>query len=191
MKIKSNSNIFIEEYPFAKELKDELGPVLEEYQDEHEQKTNVKATMTEWKWDPKSDRVKRLKNIITERACYNFSWGPVNGQDYRFYLRDFWGNVYRKGEYTKSHHHKPASYSFVYFLKAKLYDSPLVFTDYGQKVRPKEGTYVIFPSYLLHHVPKHKSDETRMTLSGNLFLQAKCEEDATYLNFQPQVTVNK
>ena len=44
----------------------------------------------------------------------------------------------------------------------------MVFTHSKRKIRPKEGTYVIFPSHLMHHVPPNKSKEMRMTLSGNV-----------------------
>ena len=53
------------------------------------------------------------------------------------------------------------------FLKAKWYYSPLVFTESGKRIRPKEGRFVAFPAYLKHHVPKHRYKDTRITLSGN------------------------
>jgi hypothetical protein len=67
--------------------------------------------------------------------------------------------------------HKPHDFSFAYFVKAKWYYSPLVFTDSGKRIRPKEGRYVIFPAYLKHHVPKHRYNDTRITLSGNLSIE--------------------
>ena len=53
-------------------------------------------------------------------------------------------------------------------MKSTWYDSPLVFTDSGKRIRPKEGRFVAFPAYLLHHVPKHRYKDPRITLSGNL-----------------------
>ena len=82
-------------------------------------------------------------------------------------IESFWGNVYRKGDYAQSHCHKPSNFSFAYFVKSKWYDSPLIFNDSGKRIRPKEGRYVIFPSYLLHSVPKHRYNHERITLSGN------------------------
>ena len=40
-------------------------------------------------------------------------------------------------------------------------------TDFKEKIRPKEGRYLIFPAHLKHHVPKHRYKDTRITLSGN------------------------
>ena len=85
-------------------------------------------------------------------------------------VKNFWGNVYEKGDYAQSHCHKPNDFSFAYFVKSKWYYSPLVFSDSGKRVRPKEGRFVAFPAYLLHHVPKHRYNDTRITLSGNLVI---------------------
>ena len=172
IRIKSYSDVCIGEYPFHKELKDELVPLLEKYPDKQDRKTNVKATMTEWQWNPENDRLKRLKNNILECANYNcaFRRGGNSKKD-RYYMCDFWGNIYRKGDYTKSHCHRPQSFSCVYFLKSKWYHSPLVFSDSGEKIRPIEGTFVIFPSHLKHLVPKHRYRETRITLSGNMSIK--------------------
>ena len=38
-------------------------------------------------------------------------------------------------------------------------------------MKPKEGTYLIFPGYLKHHVLKNRFDETRITLSGNMLIK--------------------
>ena len=89
------------------------------------------------------------------------------------YPNDMWFNVYEKGDYTQSHHHKPAAVSCAYFLKAKWYDSPFVFTYSGKRISPKEGRYVLFPSHLKHHVPKHRFNHKRMTLSANWSCKVK------------------
>ena len=86
----------------------------------------------------------------------------------RLKVDNFWANVYKKGDYATSHSHKPHDFSFAYFVKAKWYDSPLVFTDSGKRIRPKEGRFVCFPAYLKHHVPKHRYRDERITLSGNI-----------------------
>ena len=172
IRVKNYEDIFIGKYPFHKELKDELVPLLEKYPDKQGRQTNVIATMTEWDWNPENVRLKRLKNSILECANYNcaFSRGGNSKKD-RYYMCDFWGNIYRKGDYTKEHKHLPNIFSFVYFLKSKWYHSPLVFSDSGEKIRPIEGTFVIFPSHLKHLVPKHRYRETRITLSGNMSIK--------------------
>ena len=175
IRVKNYADVCIGEYPFHKQLKDELVPLLESYPDKQDRKTNVKATMTEWQWNPENDRLKRLKNNITEFINYNCNKQEMrsvgDSRPDRYYIYDFWGNIYRKGDYTKLHAHRPSIFSFVYFLKSKWYYSPLVFSDGGEKIRPTEGTFVIFPSHLKHFVPKHRYRETRITLSGNIIIK--------------------
>jgi len=167
-RVKNYEDVYIGKYPFHKQLKDELVPLLENHPDEMDRKTNVKATMTEYDWNPKSDRLERLKNILLENAFSNCNFKWSDGIDAQYFMKHFWANIYRKGDYAQSHSHKPHTLSCVYFVKAKWYDSPLVFSDSGKKIRPKEGTFVIFPSNVRHLVPKHRYRETRITLSGNM-----------------------
>ena len=182
IRVKSYSDVCIGEYPLHKQLKDELVPLLEKYPDKQGRRTNVIATMTEWDWNPENDRLNRLKNNIIEFINYNCNNQEVRSVEdtipVKYFVNDLWGNIYRKGDYTKEHKHLPNIFSFVYFLKSKWYHSPLVFSDSGEKIRPIEGTFVIFPSHLKHLVPKHRYRETRITLSGNILIKdsrfAKC-----------------
>ena len=97
----------------------------------------------------------------------------VDGERDILKVGNFLANVYEKGDYAQSHCHKPNDFSFAYFVKSKWYYPPLVFTDSGKRIRPKEGRFVAFPSYLMHHVAKHRYNDTRITLSGNI-------DDETY-----------
>ena len=171
MKVKSRYDIIIGEYPFHKELKKEIVPLLEKYPDQPNINSNVKATHTEWDWNPNSSRIKRLKDIICTQACSWCKFHFTGEKNPALYFTNFWANVYRKGDYANPHDHLPTFYSFVYFLKTKWYDSPLVMTDFKEKIRPKEGRYVIFPGHLRHHVPKHRYKDVRITLSGNLLIK--------------------
>ena len=118
-------------------------------------------------------RVKRLKEsamkIVNDLVFMNSN--SEFRETWELKWIDFWGNVYRQGEYTQTHEHVPSTFSFVYFLKTKWYHSPLVFTYSGKKIRPKGGRYVLFPSHIMHHVPIHRFKETRITLSGNIILK--------------------
>ena len=168
MKVESQYDVYVGEYPFHKQLYDELVPLLENYPDKQGMETNVKATMTEWNWDPLSDRLNRFKNCIIQESLSGYFRFKEN---YLPSFVQFWGNIYHKGEYTKDHDHLYHHLSLVYFLKSKWYYSPLVFTHSGKKVQPKEGRYVLFPSHIMHHVPIHRFKETRITLSGNIILK--------------------
>ena len=177
MKVESQCNIYVEEYPFHKQLYDELVPLLESYPDRQGRLTNVKATMTEWMLDSGGDCVSlnRLKKCLLNAASNGPFWFSKHRSiNFPFY-DSFWGNIYHRNDYTREHDHIYSYISCVYFLKSPRRSSPLVFSYSGKKIQPKEGTYVLFPSYLRHHVPKHRSDETRITLAANMRLEEREE----------------
>ena len=168
MRVQSYSDVIIGEYPHAEDFGRELKPILENevFTVGH---TNVKATIhTHWNFLPDHPEVIRFKKFITEEVDKHFNPLPIQGELTSNVLQhEFWGNVYCKGDYADPHDHIPNSVSLVYFLKSKWYFSPLVFSDFGEKVDPIEGKYVLFSSHLRHHVPTHKFDQKRITLSSN------------------------
>ena len=95
MKVKSECNIITGEYPFHKQLKEELVPLLENYTDQHGRRTNVKATMTEWDWGNNIERVLRLKNFIIETSG---GMGINKNLFQELKVRHFWANIYHHYE---------------------------------------------------------------------------------------------
>ena len=107
--------IIVSEYPFHKELKKELIPLLENYPDEMGKRTNVKATMTEYVWGDNIKRVSRLKSFIVEMAG-RIAMNPNLVGDLK--VRHLWANIYEHYDYTISHDHVGIDIlSFAYFLK--------------------------------------------------------------------------
>ena len=175
MKVKHYSYVLVGDYQFADKVKSEVLSALKVCNPIATEESNVKASIhTEWNWEPDNITFRNLKAYITGEVERHFRPGDTagGGRD-PISVVSFWGNVYEKGDYAQSHCHKPFDYSFAYFVKEKWYYPPLVFTDSGKKIRPKEGRYVIFPGYLKHHVPKHRYDDQRITLSGNLLVEMK------------------
>ena len=165
------TDVIVGDYQFADKVKDQVFSALKVSESIPKDYTNVKAFHTEWNWEPDNITFRNLKSYIREQIETSYRPGAQSDGERRWiYLNNFWANVYSKGEYAKPHCHRPNDFSFSYFVKAKWYDSPLVFTDTGVSIRPKEGRFVIFPSYLRHHVPKHRFKETRVTLSGNYLI---------------------
>ena len=160
------AQILVGDYQFADSLKDEVVSLLQTATNIGH--TNVKAFHAEWDWEPNNIKIRNLKGYIKEEI--ERAMKPGACIDSRVFLRvdQFWANVYKKGDYAQSHDHRPFDWSFAYFVKAKWYDSPLIFTESGKRIRPKEGRFVAFPSFLEHRVPKHRYNDTRITLSGNL-----------------------
>ena len=136
-------------------LKRDLVRFLENHHDTQNRETNVKATMTDWMMNWNSQPVNDLKNYILSLT---------NSKR----IAEFWGNVYRKGDYAIEHDHIPCKYSVVYFLKSELNFPPLIVDSKPSIIKPLEGRMVIFPGSLKHSVPVHFSDETRITLAANV-----------------------
>ena len=170
--VKHKAVVIKGEYQFADKVKSEVLSLLKFCNPIPQGNSNVKASIhTEWDWEPDNITFRNLKSYIREEIERNYKPGATSGGGRNpLKIGNFWANVYEKGDYAQSHDHKPNDFSFAYFIKAKWYDSPLVFTDSGKRIRPKEGEYVIFPAYLKHYVPKHRYKDTRITLSGNLYI---------------------
>ena len=158
-------------------VKNDLLNFLENHRDVQNRKTNVKATMTDWTMKKHSPIVDQFKDLILSVIRYEYM--TFNGRvcDNELRYRAFWGNIYKKGDYTIEHDHKPNAYSVVYFLKSKPNFSPLIIENFNTKtkknkplvIKPLEGRLVIFPGSLRHKVPVHIHDETRITLAANIY----------------------
>ena len=164
--------ILIGDYQFHDSLKKEVLSLLESSYFISKDNTNVKATRTDWNWNPDNIKLRNLKSYIREEIERVFEPGKIFGQRMHLVSHNLWANIYEKGDYAQPHDHKPNDFSFSYFVKTKWYHPPLVFGHSGRRIRPKEGTYVIFPSYLAHHVPKNRYNNTRVTLSGNFIVDS-------------------
>ena len=172
MKVKHNADVLVGDYQFADRVKDQVLLSLKTCNPISQDHSNVKASIhTEWDWEPDNITFRNLKGYIREEIERYFKPGSMStGVRYNLECKNFWANLYEKGDYAQSHCHKPYDFSFAYFVKSKWYYPSLVFTDSGKRVRPKEGRFVAFPAYLKHHVPKHRYNDTRITLSGNLII---------------------
>jgi len=170
MKVTHNAEVLVGDYQFADRVKEQVLSCLNHCNPIPKGNSNVKASIhTKWNWEPDNITFRNLKSFIREEIEKYYQPGLMTaGRRDWLQVRNFWGNVYEKGDYAQSHCHKPHDFSFAYFVKSKWYDSPLIFTYSGKRVRPKEGRFVAFPGYLKHHVPKHRYNDTRITLSGNL-----------------------
>ena len=172
--VKHKAVIIKGEYQFAVKVKNEVLSLLKVCNPISQDNSNVKASIhTEWDWEPDNITFRNLKSYIREEIEKHYKPGDISGGPRDpLKIGNFWANVYEKGDYAQSHCHKPNTYSFAYFVKSKWYYPPLVFSHSGKRIRPKEGTFVAFPSYLMHHVPKHRYNDTRITLSGNFTIDS-------------------
>ena len=168
IELKHKTSIIVGDYQFADFLNHEVIEQLKYA--ENIGHTNVKASKHTYpNWLPQNQEFNKFKSYIINETKKYFAHDEkyMNGNA-NFEFTNFWANVYLKGDHAIKHAHKPSQFSIVYFAKSKWYDSPLIFTDSGKKIRPKEGRYIIFPAYLFHRVPKHRYEHSRITLAGNI-----------------------
>ena len=171
--VKHNALISMGDYPFADSVKKEFLFLFKNgVKHIAKDKTNVSSYIhTSFYWEENNIVFRNLKSYIQNeiekvyKPCHN-----SNGSRRRIKCKNFWGMAYKKGDYARKHNHY-GDFSFLYFVKGKWFHSPLVFSDTGKRIRPKEGRYVIFPAYMYHHVPTHRYNDTRMTISGNFQLE--------------------
>ena len=98
-----------------------------------------------------------------------------------------WGMIYGAGHYSKPHTHPGADFSSTYYCKVpKLKEGEGEFVAMDPRngakwdrnfsemtsnnIKPKEGLGFIFPGWLEHYVTPHTSNEDRICITTNVFL---------------------
>ena len=173
MKVIHNAEVIVGDYQFADQIKSEVLSLLKVCNPIPQDDSNVKASIhTEWDWEPNNLKLTNLKKYIGSVIINEFTIGKLSAMNRRnpLVVKNFWANVYSKGDFAHPHDHIPFDWSFAYFVQARPNHAPFVFTESGKKIRPKEGRFVAFPSHLKHHVPEHKCEMQRITLSGNMLV---------------------
>ncbi len=173
IEVNHSAPILIGDYPYADIVQKEVLRLFDAGVNTiPKDRSNVKSYFhTDWDWEPNNITFRNLKAYIREEIEREFKPGlMIDAQRNILVYDNFWAMVYKKGDYAQKHDHRPFEYSFAYFVKSKWYHPPLIFSDSGKKIRPKEGRFVAFPGYLTHHVPKHRYNNDRITISGNMRL---------------------
>ena len=182
MKVIHSENVAVLDYPFHQKLQEDLLPLIRNHHFQDVGHTNVKAKHTEWDWQQNHSQVIKFKAWILNEVRKEFGkFACIGEKEDKLEVVNFWANIYNKGDYAVPHMHLPCYVSFAYFLKSKWYHPSLVFSHHGESVRPKDGRIVIFPSWVYHHVRKHRFAEQRITLSGNVAILKDWENPDPYL----------
>ena len=82
----------------------------------------------------------------------------------------YWGHVHEKNMSTNKHTHRPADLSAVVYLKVPPKSGQIVFwptNDYRYTIPPQKGRFLLFPSWIEHHVTRNLSEEPRVSVSLN------------------------
>ena len=100
-------------------------------------------------------------------------WGA--GKDHRFYkLRswdghfdgyDLWTNFAYKGDDNPTHNHAGVISGVIYY---KNHNHPTLFDEYNTSYEGKDGTMVLFPARVMHHVEQQTANKERITIAFNI-----------------------
>ena len=153
------------QYPDAEKLNPRLHDIITDITKDSEHPNNMGALMSH----PYDFTIKDF-NIIVEYVkglLDNLKNAPYPYKPNPLKLVELWGQYYKKGAYQISHYHVHSDWAFVYYVNTPEGSSPLVFDKSEKEVYSKAGEVVIFPGWLIHHVPDIKG-EGRSVISGNL-----------------------
>ena len=97
-----------------------------------------------------------------------------------------WFEVAKKHRHHTCHNHGPAGYSAVCFIQfdpkhhtPTVFLNPITASEHSCSTMPpgiREGSLILFPSYLLHYTNSNESDIDRIILSFNLETEEGCQE---------------
>ena len=78
---------------------------------------------------------------------------------------DIWTNFAYKGDDNPSHHHGGFLSGVIYY---KNHGHPTIFDEYNCEYEGLDGTMVMFPAQVIHHVEPQTVDKERITLAFNI-----------------------
>jgi hypothetical protein len=78
---------------------------------------------------------------------------------------DMWTNFAYKGDDNPTHNHAGLLSGVIYY---KNHKHPTIFDDYKCSYEGKDGTMVMFPAHVLHHVEPQIVNKERITLAFNV-----------------------
>jgi len=166
-------NIIIENLPNHEVINPLLEAEIKTAGDITGGRSAAKCYRTRWDMHEVYPSFKKLTDAIlkvVKTACDPASDEAGNPKDYILRTHDSWGLIYKKGDITSAHQHYPCLWSWTYCVKSCELCSPLVFpTSEGkEEIEPEDGQLIIWPSHVLHEVPKQLCDHERIMIAGDV-----------------------
>jgi len=128
--------------------------------------------------DPVSSNFEDSKfNILPNSESETFQYTITQIlQEENLKLNEVWSHIHKPLESTNTHFHSsysPFDFSFVYYVKVPTNSGVFVIdftliSGFRKPIFPIEGNLLIFPSWLPHMVTKNLSNDTRISISGNI-----------------------
>ena len=159
LKCRENLDVLVEEHPYHERLNNSILEESLSFNFSRDSQGNVYGIKTQ-----ENNVCSRSIDIVRE---WIINLIRAEHRGWKFKCTTSWLVKYQKGEYTLSHNHIPADFSFVYFIKCPKGSSPLVLTTSGKKIKAQEGRVIILPGSMYHHISKNRSDD-RMVYVGNV-----------------------
>ena len=152
---------YLEDRSFHSDIID----VIDRSEDVQKNGTNVKSKMTSWTM-MKEPGFKNLikpmvefsKFVMKDKCRVNENFGIVS----------MWGMCYEDGGYSLPHDHIPSLVSSVYYINPPKDGPELVFPEMNESLQPEDGMLVVFPSWVVHEVPKKSFSGKRYTVAANM-----------------------
>jgi hypothetical protein len=167
-----------------KEMDDRIVQIIERDGTRIDQ-TNIKSEkVTSWGM-MKEDGFSELVSIVTPIARETTPRWHEAGKFADMEVKELWGIKYTPGDYTNSHSHEPALWSFTYYIDPDPLAPGLSFSSsqdarYSHNnnvIKIKDGLLILFSGSLKHEVKPELSTFTsghRYVVSGNIYWKSVC-----------------
>ena len=121
-------------------------------------KTNIKSLMTDFSFFNQDQKFLEIlqKFIYYVDDNYNLP---------KYTLTDSWGLEVRQNEKTNFHNHQGV-FSGVVYLNSSSQE--LIFEEINEKIKPEEGVFVLFSSFLIHGCERNQDQHSKFGLSFNM-----------------------
>ena len=184
------------EVPFYNDFYSLISPENKDEVIEHCMNTDLELPKEKFQWGEEclSDKVylklTGFTEILKPSVIEVLSEIMDEGVPYGFAVEEVWKNTYRRYYHQEQHDHQGYELSFVIFLNDfKEDDARFYFVNERTRVcsdiwgdlssicpdtmgiEAEKGDIVFFPSHMIHGVSPHKSDNPRITVSGNITIK--------------------
>jgi len=166
--VKSIVDIYTTHLTIDPTIKDTIIQTIKDEGDKQNRETNVKASMTDWVMQREPGFVELEQEITSIVNYLPKITRPNDTSNFPMEIRNMWGTVYKKNDYTEVHDHWPSIWSGSFYLDIPTdYAGTLFFPELEYNIEPITGQLVIFNGNTRHGVKTIKSNGERLVVSFN------------------------